>query len=673
MAHPSQTKQSRRGRVWVSVVTVIALAGLAGGAMMYSRDKQPSAKTGSLTSDRVAVRRGAFDITITAAGELNARKRTEFRSRLERQSIIVNLVDEGTRVKAGDLLVQLNADEIQTQIDEELLRVESALADKVAADNSYEIQVRENASRLREAELKVELANLALAQWLQGEVQIRRQVNDLAISRAELELERLAEKYRNSQELFAQGFVSRDECDRDELSYIEAISNYKTSAKARQVYEEYEFPQDEKKKNSDVAQAQDELERVRLTNDIQLASKRADKANKESQHTIRNIRLKKLRDQFEAATIRAPQDGLVVYATSLQSGGGGWRGGNDQPLQIGQQVSPNQPLIILPDTSEMVAAIRVQEAMAGRVRPGQSASIKVEAAGGRVFAGRVESISVLAEGGGWRDPNLKEYTVTVSLVTEPNDTLKPAMRAEATIVLGEVKDALIVPVQAVFQDGPVRYVYQEEAGKFVKTAIKLGRRSDTMAEITAGVNEGGIVLLREPTPGEVISRPWERAKLELAGYKYSETGEVIPEGGMPDVANMGGHLGAAGGSNGGAGPMGGANGAGQGGGDRRGQRGPGGGGRNRGGGAEGSSEGTPSEENGVRRGDSEAGRPRAGAGAGNARDGRQGGSNPPTNQAESSSESPGTKAPAAVQPTTAAPAGEKASGKADQSADGTKK
>lgn len=524
----------RPGRTRWIVIGAVALVAIAGGAMVLrgGSKEEKSASASSRGPDLAHARKTGFEITTTAVGELEAKKNVELRNPLEDTATIVTIVDEGSAVRAGDVLIQLNSDPIKTKVDEETLRVESGRADLVAAQNEYDIQVNENASRLRDAQLKVELAEIALKQWEEGDLKKKLQSLDLEISRATLELDRLAEKLLNSEEVYAAGYMSKDERDRDEVAYIEAIAAYKDANLALEVYEEYELVAERKQKESDVQSARDELARIKLDNAIELASKQANLNNKRTSLAILEAKLEKLKVQYAAATIRAPQDGLVVYATSLERGG--WGGRGEGPLQIGQQVYPNQLMMILPDTSSMVAAVRVQESLAGRVRPGQRATVKIDAAGGRVFQGSVESIGVMAETGGWRDPNLREYTVRVAVSPEGAD-LKPAMRAEAVLTLGNVEDAIAVPVQAVFNDGPVHYVYTPRGGRFARVPVKLGRRSDTLAEIRAGLDEGATVLLREPLAAEILREPWNEAQLTLAGYKKNDEGQIVadagPEGG----------------------------------------------------------------------------------------------------------------------------------------------
>lgn len=530
---------ARPGRTRWIVLSVVALVAVAGGVMAIRSGAEGASVTQVRGPDMGHARKTAFEITTTAVGELEAKRNVELRNPLEDTATIVTIVEEGSAVRAGDVLIQLNSDPIKTRVDEETLRVESGRAELVAAQNSYDIQVNENASRLRDAQLKVELAEIALRQWEEGDLKKRLQSLDLEINRATLELDRLAEKLLNSEEVYAAGYMSKDERDRDEVAYIQAIAAYKDANLALDVYEQYEVVADRKQKESDVQSARDELARIHLDNAIELASKQANLNNKRTSLSILEAKLAKLKAQFSAATIRAPQDGLVVYATSLERGG--WGGRGDGPLQIGQQVFPNQLMMILPDTSSMVAAVRVQESLAGRVRPGQPASVKIDAAGGRIFGGTVESIGVMAETGGWRDPNLREYTVRIAVDPAGTD-LKPAMRAEARITLGSVEEAIAVPVQAVFNDGAVHYVYTPQGGRFVRVPVKLGRRSDTLAEIRAGVSEGATVLLREPTPAEILREPWNEAQLTLAGYKKNEEGQIIAEGagqGSPPPGNAG--------------------------------------------------------------------------------------------------------------------------------------
>jgi hypothetical protein len=153
--------------------------------------------------------------------------------------------------------------------------------------------------------------------------------------------------------------------------------------------------------------------------------------------------------------------------------------------------------------------------------------MRIDAAGGRVFEGTVESIGVMAESGGWRDPNLREYTVKIAIADTGGADLKPAMRVEARIELDKVDEALTVPVQALFSEGAVQFVYQPQGKKFARVPVRVGKKSDTLAEVAMGLSEGAQVLLRSPNPAEILSREWDKEQVIAAGYNYNDQGEII--------------------------------------------------------------------------------------------------------------------------------------------------
>ncbi len=506
-------------------IGLAALVALAGAAVVIK--PWDSGSSDSRSSDLAAAHRTGFEITTNATGELEAKEQIEIRSKLETQSTIVEVVAEGTLVTKGEVLVKLNTASIQDQIDEEMVRVESARADVEAAVNAEKIQISENQSRLRAGQMRLDIAELALQQWRDGDVVKKRQDLTLSIEQAERQLKRLRDRFERSEELLTEGFVSQNERDLDEIAFIDAQAKLETAGLDKLVYETYQHPRDEKSKLNEVEEATAELDRIITQNEINLSSKRSTLDNRQRTFELRASKLAKLEEQLEFATIIAPSDGMVVYASSMQQNR--W-GGNEGPLQIGYSVRPNDLLMVLPDTAEMIAAVRVHESLAGRIKPGLKTTVKIDAAGGSSFTGTVASIGVLAEGGGWRDPNRREYTVRIALdPTQGQGVLKPSMRAEAVITMGTIEDALAVPVQAVFNDGPVRYVYIPDGSGYRRHPVGLGRRSDVLAEITSGLDEGTLVLTREPAPAEINVRAWSTDELIAAGYDVNDEGEVVPQ------------------------------------------------------------------------------------------------------------------------------------------------
>lgn len=524
--HEYQANTRKGSTAVVVVVSLVFLLGLVvGGVMLYRGQGENATRVSASSAELARVELGDFDIVTLAMGELEAKNRIEIRNRMNGSATIIEIVPEGTTVTTGDLLVKLNADAIEDEIASEELALDEAKAQLLAAETDLEIQKSENESRIRKAKLQIDLAELALQQWREGDLVKTLNDQKLSIEQAERQVERLSDKCDKNVELIEKQFISKDQYDLDNIALIDAQASLTRAKLTALVYDQYQKPREEKQKLSDVEEAYAELDRVKQENEINSTSKQATVSNRQRQAERRQQRLDEYRQQLAFSTVTAPSPGLVVYGSTVQTDN--WRSSNEGPLQVGRQVGPNDLLIVLPDTSQMMAKVKVHESLAGRIRPGQPASVKVEAVGG-LYQGVVESVGVMAEGGGWRDPNLREYSVRVSLgEAQESSGLKPSMRAESSILLGKVEQAKHVPIQAVFIDGPVTFVYVPEGTRFVRRPVQLGRRSDTRAEIMNGLEIGDQVLLRSPTPGEIISKPWDEAQLTLAGYTLDEEGNPV--------------------------------------------------------------------------------------------------------------------------------------------------
>eukprot|EP01025_Chloroclados_australasicus_P040977 TRINITY_DN4315_c0_g3_i1.p1 TRINITY_DN4315_c0_g3~~TRINITY_DN4315_c0_g3_i1.p1 ORF type:complete len:580 (-),score=108.54 TRINITY_DN4315_c0_g3_i1:309-2048(-) len=522
--------RTRRGSILIKAAgAVVALAVIGGGGWYATTQLDDMEAVG--TADIVSASVRNFDIQTIATGELEARQQVEIRNKVDSRATLVSIIDEGTRVSKGDVLFTLNSESIEQEITEEESRVETARADLEAAENAYLIQVSDNESNLRAADLELELARLALQQWRDGDDPKELERLQADLDSATRNRDRLRDKFDQSKILFDKKFKSKNDFDQEQIQLLEAESRVKQAELALRTYRDYQRPRDEKQRTSAVEEAEAKVDRVRKQNAIELASRDANRKNARRQLELREERLSKHREQLGYCEIKAPNDGLVVYNSSTRRGR--W---NDDPPEPGQEIRPNQVLIVLPDTSEMVASVRVHESLAGRLRPGQAATVQIEALGSTILPGTVESIGVLAESGNWRDPNLREYTVRILLQPgEHANKLKPSMRAEATIVMDRVDEALTIPVQAVFSEGRLQFVYKPNGTRYERVPIRLGRRSETEAEVLAGLSAGDVVLVRSPAPGEVLKQPWDPGRLQTVGFTLDENGKPVPDraGGRP--------------------------------------------------------------------------------------------------------------------------------------------
>jgi HlyD family secretion protein len=495
------TATSRRAATVTPVALILlAVGAIAVAALMFTNLtwEQPAESV----TDVVEVRRGGFDVTVPASGELAASRQIEIKNQLEGRAVITEIVAEGAFVHAGDVLVRFNDEEIRNELKDADESVISARNDLASAEAELKIINKTRESEIEKAVLAVEIAELDLEGWERGEVVSMRQDLALAVETAELNYNRLLERFDASKRLYEQEFISLDEFKQDEIALVEARARLDQAKLDIEVYENFENIKQRKQKESDLEQARKEHSRVIDRQEATVARAESDLFSRQRHLESRLERLKNHQAQLEQCTVRAPSDGLVVYASSLE--GGRWMRESGNGLQVGTELWRNQLIIVLPDISLMVAEVKINEALTGMIRPGQSATVTCDAAPDVPLTGTVESIGVLAESYGWRDPNRRDYTVRIRLDGRNALDLKPSMRCQATIRVDHVAEAVHVPIQAVHREGAATFVYVPDGAGYSQKLVTVGRASEMYIEITAGLDAGASVLLREPAAKEIL-------------------------------------------------------------------------------------------------------------------------------------------------------------------------
>ncbi|NOG55902.1 MAG: HlyD family efflux transporter periplasmic adaptor subunit [Planctomycetes bacterium] len=524
-------KQNRSyGWIVRVAVIIVALGGVAAvAAIGLSRGINGDGGGGAgKTVDQYQVQITSFDLIIPASGELESKEKIEIRNKVEGRTTIKWVIDEGTTVKEGDLLVELVSEDLENRIRDEEMRVRERQSRYTAAVTALDLQKSQNESALQKADTQRTLAQLELDKWLSGDDVTKEKELDLAIEKAERNQRRYEEDYQESIRLEEQGFISTSQLTDDYIRMIEANAELDKANRAKDIYHTYTRIKEETSRKTDLQQATDELARVIKQNEAQLIAKQDAVSSEQDQLTQMQERLKGWVEQLDACTVYAPSDGLVVYGTTGNSHRP-WR--MEDPLMIGREVYSNQLLITLPDIVRMKAAVKVHESQANQVKPGMPARVKVDAMPDLSLMGHVTSVGVMAQQS--FGSQVREYSVDIEIDPDNTWDLKPSMRCKADILLGHVDDVKAIPLTGVFADRGRHYVWKRVSrGRFERVNVQTGRASETMIEIQDGLENKDVVLLREPLPGEVVGSDGDQAD--------ADGGPDMGEGGQPQWPQGGG-------------------------------------------------------------------------------------------------------------------------------------
>ena len=190
-------------------------------------------------------------------------------------------------------------------------------------------------------------------------------------------------------------------------------------------------------------------------------------------------RVKALEAAVEKMMVKAPQDGIVIYKTD-------WR---DEKKKIGDNVWIAQTILSLVDLGEMYALADVDEADAGQLAKGQTATLRLEARPDLDLKGTIRRIGSTVRRKSWRLPT-KVYKVEIALQSTDSTLMRPAMRFRGEIETGRRPGVLLVPREAIFlrPSGPV--VWVKSALGYTETAVDLGPGNKKLLEARRGLKEG---------------------------------------------------------------------------------------------------------------------------------------------------------------------------------------
>lgn len=195
-------------------------------------------------------------------------------------------------------------------------------------------------------------------------------------------------------------------------------------------------------------------------------------------------------DSIEQMVRMAPRDGTVVYVTDWQ----------DQKKSVGDTAWRGESVLELPDLSRMKAMGEVHEADAGRIAVDQRVSLRLDAHPDVEFEGRIARIWNTVER---QSPTsaLKIVRVEIELAETDQRRMRPGMRFRGTVDVEQVREALLVPTEAVFVEGDGPVVYRKTWGGHEAVSVELGRRDDDEVEVLGGLEEGDVVALEDPRGG----------------------------------------------------------------------------------------------------------------------------------------------------------------------------
>ncbi len=153
--------------------------------------------------------------------------------------------------------------------------------------------------------------------------------------------------------------------------------------------------------------------------------------------------------------------------------------------------SGGSPILVIGDFSSYRVILELSEVDIPKVNIGQSAMFSLDAFAGKKFMGKVTQVDTI----GTNINGVITYTVAVE-ITDPQDSIRPAMTANVDIVVDRAENVLTVPNSAVkpYLGGKGVQVLDQETGLPKYISVEVGIKSPEKTQIISGVDEGVEVI-----------------------------------------------------------------------------------------------------------------------------------------------------------------------------------
>jgi RND family efflux transporter MFP subunit len=473
---------------------VLALLAIGGGLKwkFFSASSQADEITAT-------VKRANLPITVTERGELESSKTIDARCEVEGyQNKIVSIIPEGTKVKGpgwfwwepGQVVVTFDKEKLKTDYLTREISYKTAVGKAKAAKGELEVQTNKAEGEVADADLALKLADLERDKYLQAQYQVDAEEIQGKIELAKKELKEAEEKLEQYRKFVKKGFGTPEQERVNEFSVENKKYNLRCMKGQLMVLEKFTKKGKETELTAKAAEAMRKLERAKKAGNAAIEKAQSDLDAAEAAARVEKQALDRIQNQLNKCVVRAPADGVLVYDKSRF-----WDPSSQ--IRAGGMVHDQQTLFQLPDLARMQVKVKIHESMIKKVKKGQKAEISVESEAHMVLHGTVEKVGILADTMGyWNEGGVKEYVTIIKIDDLPeNAGLNPGFTAQVKILADELKDVLLVPVQAVAEKEGKHYAYVNRFAGVDRREVEVGDTNEKFVAIKSGLEEGDKVVL----------------------------------------------------------------------------------------------------------------------------------------------------------------------------------
>jgi HlyD family secretion protein len=481
MGPPMPVAGRRRRLRWRWLLLLAALAAVASLVPAASRFLQRIGETqATVAAATYTVKRGDLLITVTEEGSLESAENRDVKCEVGGGTSIVWIIEDGKHVAKGAELFRLDKSKLSEDVSAQKIAYEKAQSAAIQSRKEYDA------------------AKIAVSEYTEGTFNKDYSEAESKVAVAQGNLHSAENALQHGERMFRKGYISRLQLEAQKTAIERSKLELEAAQTARNVLKRFTRPKmiQELESKRDGAQAKRDGDKASLV--------------------LEEAKLKRLTSQLEKCTVRAPQDGLVIYANERM-----FYGDRDSEIKPGMKVYDEETILRLPDLTKMRAKVGVHEAKIDQIRVSMRARIRVQ---DRDFQGSVVSVANRPESTWFFSSSAKKYPVKVR-IDGKSEALRPGMTAEVEILVSELKDVVSLPVGAVYEKQGQTYCCVKNGPSLERRNIVLGMSNDKFVEVKEGLNLGEVVVLNPRAALGEKDEPQKQATVDVTSRFGANKGE----------------------------------------------------------------------------------------------------------------------------------------------------
>lgn len=508
----------------IIIALLILILGLLGGKYLFSSEQPEETQVANEeeTRDRIPVHVANISRkSITEYNDYNAVLKAEKEYYVFPQlsdEVEEIKVKEGEEVKKGDLLFELEGEQVKKQ------RKEAEAGLKQAQSQLDQVERGAREEEIKQSESRVKQAEESLAGARETYELIKGEKEDMISYReqvlnAENQLDNARAQKKMSEKELENARISLKEA-RDNFERMEFL--YQEGALPEQEFASIKYQKQQAETNVELAKEQDEQAQKNLENaqkGLELAEESFEKprsldqqlANAKNQVEIAKTNLDQARAQHDLLVAGASEEEIKGAQARLEQAQAGLDIAKDQEeklkvtspgagivnsieIEEGSLVTPqasSPPVTVI--SSNLQVELTVNEETIVHLSEGQEVELEIPVINNHL-SGKITDVSVSRseEAGGFPlEIKINELT------DEVKDRLKPGMYAAVELPQKEAQDVPVVPREAVLREGTNYYLYiiENKEQQVERVQVELGISDENVYEISSGISENTEVVI----------------------------------------------------------------------------------------------------------------------------------------------------------------------------------